>query len=156
MSPDRSRLLRAALPASRGALALVATLAALSCAQGFERVRSESRAKLYLLEKGMTREQVLEAMGTEPMEYDRGMFRTGAIPNPWDEEAHVVGGENVEILYYVTDIRSSDGEIADDELTPLVLVESRLAGWGWPFLADFETRIGLEREGPRPPEPGGG
>lgn len=148
MSIDRIR------PLPRHALLpLLAGVAALACAPGFERVQSESRAKLFRLEPGMTKDQVLEAMGTEPMEYNRGMFRTGAIPQPWDAEDHVVGGESVEILYYVTNIRSADGEIADDELTPLVLVEGRLAGWGWPFLSDFERRIGLERVGPRPPPP---
>ncbi len=151
MSMDRSRQSRGGAVRAIGILPLLAGVAALACAPGFERVQSESRAKLYRLEAGMTRAEVLEAMGTEPMEYNRGMFRTGAIPQPWDSEEHVVGGESVEILYYVTDIRSADGEISDDELTPLVLVEGRLAGWGWPFLSDFATRIGLERKGPRPP-----
>jgi hypothetical protein len=157
MSRHQGRpLLRARILTRRVPLAALTGLAALSCASGFESVQSESRSKLYLLEKGMTREQVREVMGTEPMEYNRGLFRTAAIPNPWDEEAHVVGGESVAILYYVTNIQDSDGEIGDDELTPLVLVQGRLAGWGWPFLEAFEARIGLERVGPRAPEPDGG
>lgn len=152
MSIHRGRQVRGRTSRRYGILALLAGLAAVACAPGFERVQSESRAKLYKLEPGMTRAQVLEAMGTEPMEYNKGMFRTGAIPQPWDAEEHVLGGESVEILYYVTDIRTADGEISEDELTPLVLVEGKLAGWGWPFLADFERRIGLERVGPRPPQ----
>jgi len=153
MSIDRSRSLHGRALPRRVLLPFLAVVAAAACAPGFERVQSESRAKLYLLEPGMPRAQVLEAMGTEPMKFNKGMFRTGAIPQPWDTEEHVLGGESVEILYYVTNIRTSDGEISDDELTPLVLVEGHLAGWGWPFLSDFESRIGLEREGPRPPEP---
>lgn len=152
MSVQRGRPVRGRASRRYGILVLLAGLAAVACAPGFERVQSESRAKLYKLEPGMTRVQVLEAMGTEPMEYNKGMFQTGAIPQPWDAEEHVLGGESVEILYYVTDIRTADGEISDDELTPLVLVEGKLAGWGWPFLADFESRIGLERVGPRPPQ----
>ena len=35
-----------------------------ACASGFETVQSENRAKLYRLEPGQTREQVLEEMGT--------------------------------------------------------------------------------------------
>jgi hypothetical protein len=151
MSLDRSRQFRGRALRWQGVLPLLAGLVAVACAPGFERVQSESRAKLYKLERGMPRAEVLEAMGTEPMEYNKGMFTTGAIPQPWDAEEHVLGGESVEILYYVTNIRTPDGEISDDELTPLVLVEGKLAGWGWPFLADFERRIGLERVGPRPP-----
>lgn len=153
MSLDRSRQSRGRALLGYGVLPLLAGLVAVACTPGFERVQSESRAKLYKLELGMTRTEVLEAMGTEPMEYNKGMFQTGAIPQPWDAEEHVIGGESVEILYYVTNILTPDGEISDDELTPLVLVEGRLAGWGWPFLSDFEGRIGLERVGPRPPDP---
>ena len=153
MSLDRCRQFRGRALRLHGVLPLLAGLVAVACTPGFEHVQSESRSNLYKLEPGMTRAAVLEAMGTEPLEYNKGMFRTGAIPQPWDAEEHVIRGESVEILYYVTTIRTPDGEISDDELTPLVLVEGQLAGWGWPFLSDFEGRIGLERVGPRPPDP---
>ncbi|MDT8436972.1 MAG: DUF3192 domain-containing protein, partial [Gemmatimonadota bacterium] len=124
---------------------------AAGCAGGFEYVQSESRVRLFRLEAGMPADSVRAVMGTEPMKYDRGIFQAGEIPNPWDEESHVIRGESVDILYYVTHVREPDGRIADDELTPLVLVQGRLAGWGWPFLDAFAERTGLVRTGPRPP-----
>ena len=126
----------------------------LACTSGFENVQSENRAKLYLLEPGQTREQVLEEMGTEPQEYNRGVFRSsGIVPNPYSAESHVVRGDSVEIFYYATHIKNTDGMITDDELTPLVLVNDVLVGWGWSYLNAFVEQNEVPIAGPQPPEP---
>jgi hypothetical protein len=124
-----------------------------ACASGFENVKSENRAKLYLLERGQTREQVLEEMGTEPQEYNKGVFgKSGIVPNPYDQEVHEVGGDKVEIFYYATHITNTDGLITNDELTPLILVDDILVGWGWPYLDAFVEENDLTLIGPRAPE----
>jgi hypothetical protein len=121
-----------------------------ACASGFETVRSENRAKLYLLERGQTREQVLEEMGTEPQEYNKGVFgQSGIVPNPYDEEVHEMGTDKIEILYYATNIKNTDGLITDDELTPLVLVDDILVGWGWSYLEVFAEENELTLVGPK-------
>jgi hypothetical protein len=136
----------------------VAVLTLGACASGFENVKSENRAKLYLLERGQTREQVLEEMGTEPQEYNKGVFgKSGVVPNPYDQEVHEVGGDKVEILYYATHIANTDGVITSDELTPLVLVDDLLVGWGWQYLGAFAEEYDLRLEGPpSPPLPSSG
>lgn len=134
----------------RAALCAAAFVLA-ACATGFESVQSENRAKLYLLERGQTREQVLEEMGTEPQEYNRGVLSSGVVQNPYDSESHVVRGEKIEVFYYVTHIKNNDGVITSDELTPLVLVEDVLVGWGWQYLGAFSEQYDLSLEGPPPP-----
>jgi hypothetical protein len=129
---------------------LVAVFGA-ACASGFETVQSENRAKLYLLEIGQTREQVLEEMGTEPQEYNKGILSSGLVQNPYDSESHVVDGEKIEIFYYATHIKNSDGVITSDELTPLVLVDDVLVGWGWQYLGAFTERYDVRLEGPPSP-----
>ncbi|GAG50008.1 unnamed protein product, partial [marine sediment metagenome] len=63
----------------------VAGLTVSGCAQGFEQVQSDNRAKMFRLAPGQTRQQVLEEMGTEPQEYNKGAFRSdGIVPNPYD------------------------------------------------------------------------
>ncbi|MEJ2548575.1 MAG: DUF3192 domain-containing protein [Gemmatimonadota bacterium] len=121
-----------------------------ACASGFETVKSENRAKLYRLERGQTREQVLEEMGTEPQEYNKGVFgHSGIVPNPYDQEVHELGGDKVEIFYYATHIENTDGLITNDELTPLVLVDDILVGWGWTYLDAFVEQNDLTLNGPR-------
>jgi len=132
------------------ALILIAVVGA-ACASGFETVQSENRAKLYLLERGQTREQVLEEMGTEPQEYNKGVLSSGVVQNPYFSETHLVGAEKIEIFYYATHIKNSDGVITSDELTPLVLVDDVLAGWGWQYLSVFTEQYDLRLEGPPSP-----
>jgi len=129
---------------------LVAVFGA-ACASGFETVQSENRAKLYLLERGQTRAQVLEEMGTEPQEYNKGVLSSGVVQNPYDSETHIVRGEKIEVLYYATHIKNNDGVITSDELTPLVLVDDVLVGWGWQYLAVFTEQYDLRLEGPPSP-----
>ena len=137
----------------RRALTLaVAGLTVSGCAQGFEQVQSDNRAKMFRLEPGQTRQQVLEEMGTEPQEYSKGAFRAdGGVPNPYDSETHVLGGGEIEILYYATNVNNNDGVITNDELTPLVLVDGILVGWGWTYLQTFTTENDLTLLGPQAP-----
>lgn len=130
----------------------VAGLTVSGCAQGFEQVQSDNRAKLFRLEPGQTRQQVLDEMGTEPQEYNKGAFRSdGVVPNPYDSETHVLGGGEIEILYYATNVSNNDGVITNDELTPLVLVDGILVGWGWTYLQTFTTENDLTLLGPQAP-----
>jgi hypothetical protein len=131
---------------------LIAVLAVSGCAQGFEQIQSENRAKLFLLEVGQTRQQVLEEMGTEPQTFNQGVFRSdGVVPNPYDSETHLVGATEIEVLYYVTNVQNKDGVITNDELTPLVLVDGILVGWGWSYLDTFTTDNDLTLIGPQAP-----
>ena len=137
----------------RRALTLaVAGLVVSGCAQGFEQVQSENRAKLFRLETGQTRQQVLEEMGTEPQQFNRGVFGSqGVVPNPYDTETHLMGSTEIEILYYVTNVQNTDGVITNDELTPLVLVDGILVGWGWTYLQTFTDDNNLTLLGPQAP-----
>jgi hypothetical protein len=130
----------------------VAAVAVSGCAQGFEQVQSENRAKLFRLEPGQTREQVLEEMGTEPQKFNRGVFGSqGVVPNPYDSETHLKGSTEIEVLYYATHIQNTDGVITNDELTPLVLVDGILVGWGWTYLQTFSYDNDLTLMGPQAP-----
>jgi hypothetical protein len=131
---------------------LIAVVAVSGCAQGFEQVQSENRAKLFRLEVGQTRQQVLEEMGTEPQTFNQGVFRSdGIVPNPYDSETHLKGSTEIEVLYYVTNVQNKDGVITDDELTPLILVDGILVGWGWSYLGTFTTDNDLTLIGPQAP-----
>jgi hypothetical protein len=118
-----------------------------------ETVRDQNRERLVRLSVGMTRPQVLENMGTESVQTykksalpsrkgskrvsdeTQALYRGKQINNPYRTEAsRTAEGVSVEILFYYTDQRKSDGAITDDELTPLVIENGVLAGWGWNFL----------------------
>ncbi|MEC8479353.1 MAG: DUF3192 domain-containing protein, partial [SAR324 cluster bacterium] len=43
-----------------------------------------------------------------------------------------------ELLYYHTDLKTPDGAVTDDELTPVVLIEDKVIGWGWILVRRFK------------------
>ena len=83
-------------------------------------------------------------MGTTPMQvHDSEQMST--VNNPNRTEMHNAETVRIEIIYYYTDIKKADGAITDDELTPLVLKDGVLDGWGWSYLNDtaakYEIRL---------------
>ncbi len=75
----------------------------------------------------------------------RALYRGKQINNPYRTEANrTADGVSVEILFYYTDQRVSDPAITDDELTPLVIEDGVLAGWGWNFLDQNVEKYRIE------------
>jgi hypothetical protein len=90
--------------------------------------REMTRGKINKLEMGMSRQEVTKLLGKP--------YRTETLQ----------GADKVLLVYlYWTDIKSADGAITDDELTPLVFDNNKLIGWGWSFLEDnknkYEIRV---------------
>lgn len=135
--------------------------------QTVETVRDQNRERLVGLSVGMTKAQVLEMMGTETVQtYTRSalpskkgsktvsdeiraLYRGKRISNPYRTEAtRTADGVHVEVLFYYTDQREHDGAITDDELTPLVIEDGTLAGWGWSFLDQNVEKYRIELRRP--------
>jgi len=93
-------------------------------------LRDQNKENLKKLSAGQPKNLVMELMGTDP---SKGVFMW--IDNPYRTEV-LVGkdGKTYEVLYYYTDMKTRDDKITDDELTPVVLQDGKLVGWGYPFL----------------------
>lgn len=93
-------------------------------------LRERNTANLAKLAVGQSREVVMEIMGTQP---SKSLFMW--IDNPHRRET-LTGrdGRHYEVLYYYTELKQRDDRITDDELTPLVFLDGKLIGWGYPFL----------------------
>lgn len=119
---------------------LLVLIVFLSGCATLDSIRLVNRQRLLQLSIGMSKQDVLKVMGTKT---ETDGFQS--INNPYRSET--LRGENktLEVLYYYTDIKKSDGAITDDELTPLVFDDGKLIGWGWSFFEDtakkYEIRI---------------
>ena len=117
---------------------------------------SINRQNLLRLSVGMTKNEALNVMGTDTKTARVVLHRYGnwgatpveniIINNPYKNE--ILRGKDdkaFEVIYYVTDVRKTDDNISDDELTPLIFDNGKLMGWGWSFLQDnvqkYELRI---------------
>lgn len=103
------------------------------------KVRSKNQLNLTMLSLGMTKSEVLSVMGIEIFQVECCLSdgRVGEITNPYRTETfQTENGSTYEILFYYTDIKKDDGSISNDELTPIVLRDDKVIGWGRTFLGD--------------------
>ncbi len=130
-------------------LALV-ILALAGCASG-NSFRAGNRMNLLKLSPGMSKTEVLDAMGVGEQ---RVCCPLRTVTNPHRTEAYSAGGSRFEVLYYYTDKKtdsshdpysSNASNVQDDELLPIVIKDGKLEGWGWSFWNDtvnrYEIRI---------------
>jgi hypothetical protein len=116
------------------------------CAFETSQIRLQNRQRVADLGIGMTREEVLNHMGTETFSSNP------EINNPWKTSTVDDYSDDFnEILFYYTDTKHDDNAITDDELTPIVLENNILVGWGWTFLltrypeADFGPLLPISK-----------
>ena len=108
----------------------------------FDNITKENRERLNRLSIGMEKNEVLSIMGTETVNIP--FNSPSVITNPYKNETMLgASGKTYEILFYYTEVKSRDGVISDDELTPLVFEGGKLIGWGNTFFSDIK-RIELK------------
>ena len=106
----RSRLFRSRAPLLAFAAALVVMTAC-----GDKRIQK--------LSKGIGRDSVMKLLGSTPADSMALIFQSSRF---------LVNGENVEVLYY--DVRGRkrfQDSVPGEELTPVVLTNGKVEGWGW-------------------------
>jgi len=116
------------------------------CCTSLDDIRTKNRENLMSLNQGMTKQEVLNVMGTQTQKtYDDLGNPTGKINNPYRIEMYDADNSNWEILYYYTDRKSADGAITNDELTPIVIRDGKLSGFGWSYwegqIEKYEIRV---------------
>lgn len=106
-------------------------------------IRATNRERLNKVSIGMTKEEVLNIMGTKRINAYDDMSLVEVINNPYKTEILRGKDRTFEVLYYYTEHKRADGAISDDELTPLVFDEGKLIGWGWSFFEDTTQKYEL-------------
>jgi hypothetical protein len=113
-----------------------------------ETLRLENQKNLLKISIGMTKQEVIKIMGDKSASPKfRGAFqhRLPAANNPYRTETLKTDDKTYEVVYYLTDNKSDDGAITDDELTPMFFENGVLVGWGQNFLREnigkYEIRV---------------
>jgi hypothetical protein len=119
------------------------------CAATPGEVRAQNQRNLVKLSLGMTKEEVLDIMGTETIKTTQpaayipiyGWLAWPAlrsrIVNPYRTEMTRTadGSAPVLLIFYVTDEkRGALSGTGEEDLTPLVFEDGKLVGWGWNYL----------------------
>ena len=110
----------------------------LSGCTSLDSIRAKNREGLSRLAVGITKDKVFEIMGNKTMIARLWSPESEAVKqinNPYRVETLKGKDDQIhEVLFYYTDLKSYDGAIKDDELTPIVLTDGLVVGWGWSFL----------------------
>lgn len=89
---------------------------------------------------GMTREEVKSVLGAQVItgyelaDVHSDQYKPVTTPNPFRSEQLRKGLKVYDVDYYILGINETDGQVADDELVPLVFVNDQLVGTGWMYL----------------------
>lgn len=120
------------------ALPAIIILLAASCSfKAYETFTVNNRNHLALLEPGMSKIEVIQIMGNNAIK-SGGAF----VGNPFNTETFKAkGGQSISVFWYYTQIRSSNGRVDPDELTPVVFKDGKMEGYGWSFYRDKYQHI---------------
>ncbi len=105
----------------------------------------KSLTNIERVQKGMTYEDVKNMMDNQVNIGYQLSASAGSVPeiisvkNPYRRENLNHNGKTYEIFYYFTAIKSADGIITDDELTPLIFLNNKLIGQGQDFLFNLKN-----------------
>jgi hypothetical protein len=112
----------------------------------FEKLREDNKRHIAQLSVGMSRADVEQLLGRAKVggslfDAIHGRIQYQVAQNPMREE-HVRGSDGIdyEVLFYYTELRTRDDKITDDEMTPLVFRDGRIAGIGYGFLGQRVAR----------------
>jgi hypothetical protein len=93
---------------------LITIMAVVLLLTGCDRGVKRDRASLANLSLGMTKAEVYQVMGHEPSK----------------NEALLKNGMQFEILFYVTETHSHHVSTGERHMTPIVLQDGKVVGWG--------------------------
>lgn len=109
------------------AFAAAAALVALSACQD---------ARLRALDEGISADSVIKVLA------DNVAPRVDTIQNVYKHNRYLVDGKEFDIYFFDANNRHlwSDPEVEDKELTPVVVVNGKLEGWGWDHMDDVTSK----------------
>lgn len=121
---------------TKNSIAFSILLLILSGCGAYDNIRVDNRNKLNTISAGLSKTEVIKIMGNESR---------ADITNPYRTEMYKRNNDTFEILFYYTDLKKADDAITDDELTPVVIKNGVVDGWGWMYweslVKTYELRV---------------
>ncbi len=107
-----------------------------------QEVAAYNREKINLLSVGMSKSEVLTWMGTKTIAPSNSSL---IITNPYRTSTFQGKDKiNFEVLFYYTDF--IDYEVKNKSLTPIIIKDDKVVGWGWTFLNDNVVKYEIDIE----------
>jgi hypothetical protein len=93
-------------------------------------------SRIRALDEGMSRDSVISILA------DNVAPKVDTIQNVYKHNRYLVDGKEFDIYFFDGQNRHlwSDPEVEDKELTPVVVVNGKLEGWGWDHMDDVTSK----------------
>lgn len=110
-----------------------------------DRPRQEPLTPIGQIRNGMTYEEVMALMGHEvkigfsESETSAESYGAVAMRNPYRIEMLNADDTPHLVVYFLTQINNSDGQVTDDELTPVVFKDNLMIGQGWGYIESLQS-----------------
>ena len=95
-------------------------------------VREQTKENVSKLNIGMSKQDVIPIVGTDTIKigyYD--------YPTPYRiKELKDSSGNDYDVWFYYTDVKYQDGDVTDDELTPVIFRQDTIVAIGWNHLQE--------------------
>ena len=99
-------------------------------------------ASIKKLSTGITRDSLLKIVG-------QGSTTGDSLPHVYRTERYLLSGKMTDVYFYIpTDQKSPADSVAEKELTPIVLTDGKVSGWGWTYF-DSLAKANKIQERPR-------
>jgi len=83
---------------------------------------------------GMTRQEVIQVMLDDVQQ----LQMSGMVTNPFKTRFfRNVDGATLEVMYYYTGMKRGDDRVTREEVTPVILKDDAVVGWGWEALQEM-------------------
>jgi hypothetical protein len=100
----------------------------------YKTLLSRNLTNLNRLSIGMTKQQVMDTMGSF-----QSKTANSVVPNPYISEPILVSGKTYEVFWYLTKKYPPFTPIKKSQATPVVLKDGVVIGWGDSFLASVKA-----------------
>ena len=107
-----------------------------SCIMNFPyaKLTARNRENLNKLSVGMTKAEAISIMGSETKRLLGGLI----VTSPYRVETIKDNtGSSLEIMFFYTDEKEYPAVVSDDELTPVILKDGKVDGWGRTYLSEI-------------------
>jgi hypothetical protein len=95
-------------------------------------------ARVKELDAGITRDSAMTVMAQE----SKGGAHD-SLPNVYLREPYLIGGKNIEVLYFGGNNEKAGKDTVFTKVTPIVFVNQKLAGRGWAFWDSVSKAHGI-------------
>lgn len=97
----------------------------------YETLLAENQVNILKLTPGLTKQQVIDTMGTSQAKVKSNLY----VTNPYKNDFFTIDKDNYEVIYFLTQRYHAFSKIKESQATPVVIKNGQVVGLGFDALS---------------------